>query len=91
MTALLFELERITRARVTTPVMHATMIDAIKKGAAARALEGGRARPMAMWLCQSATGMTFCSVTPTGMMQKFACHTATPRATLAPTVALTSS
>jgi hypothetical protein len=31
MTALLFELERITPMRVTTPVMHATMIDSIKE------------------------------------------------------------
>ena len=30
MTALLFELERITPTSVTTPVMHATMIDSIK-------------------------------------------------------------
>ena len=31
MTARLFELERITPMRVTTPVMHATMIDSIKE------------------------------------------------------------
>ncbi|MBR3257761.1 MAG: hypothetical protein IKF96_02100 [Eggerthellaceae bacterium] len=30
MTALFFELERITPISVTTPVMHATMIDSIK-------------------------------------------------------------
>lgn len=30
--------------------------------------------------------MTFCSVTPSGMMRKFACHTATPLATLASTL-----
>lgn len=40
---------------------------------------------------QNDTGMTFCSATPSGVMQKFACHTATPRSTLASIVALTFS